>query len=239
MTWPPDRQRFAGLRVVGDVHGEAEAFAAAVAGAEALGLFVLQLGDLTDHGPDSPAVLRAMLRLQESGSGLFMLGNHDHRLRRALTGRGVTPTHGLAETLAQLAAAPDQEALTAATIAAIAAAPAWAGLRAHRFIHAAWHPAMEHGLPPSDAGMRRTTPPVARAIYGEVTGRTNPDGFPERRHDWIDLMPRGIIAYVGHERRDLPTAWPGAAGGIAHFLDTGAGKGGFLSWRDLAWEKIA
>lgn len=238
-AWPPDRARFAGLRIIGDVHGEAAAFDAAIAGAAALGLFVLQLGDLTDHGPDSPAVLRAIFALQDAQAGMFLLGNHDHRLRRALIGRSLAITQGLDATLAQLAEAPDRAALTNRAIAAIAAAPAWAGLRSHRFIHAAWHPAMEIALPPPDAGATRVTPPVARAIYGEVTGRHGPDGFPERRHDWIDLLPRGITAYVGHERRDVPTAWPGAAGGVAHFLDTGAGKGGFLSWRDLRWEEIA
>ena len=40
-----------GVRVVGDVHGDAAAFAYA----SATDRFVLQLGDLTDHGPTAPA----------------------------------------------------------------------------------------------------------------------------------------------------------------------------------------
>ncbi len=45
---------FRGLRVVGDVHGDAVAFAYAIRGAEAGDLFVLQLGDLTDYGLSGP-----------------------------------------------------------------------------------------------------------------------------------------------------------------------------------------
>jgi len=221
------------------VHGEAAAFSAAIDGAAALGLFVVQLGDLTDHGPDSPEALRLAFRLIDDGTGLFLLGNHDHRLRRALAGRQTERTHGLAATLDQLATAPDRDALTTRAMAEIARAPAWAGLRSARFVHAAWHPAMEHGLPPADAGAQKPSPPVARAIYGEVSGRTGADGFPERLHRWIDLIPPGLTVFLGHERRDEPTTWPGAAGGQARFLDTGAGKGGYLSWQDLRWEALS
>lgn len=224
------------MRIVGDVHGDAAAFAAAIKGAAASGLFVVQLGDLTDHGPDSPRALRLAFGLLDSGTGLFLLGNHDHRLRRALTGRQTERTHGLQATLDQLALAPDRDALAVRALAEIARAPAWAGLPSARFVHAAWHPAMEHGLPPPEAGANRPTPPVARALYGEVSGRSLADGFPERLHGWIDLLPPGLTVFCGHERRDQPTTWPGEAGGQARFLDTGAGKGGYLSWQDMAWD---
>lgn len=221
------------------MHGDAEGFAAAIDGAAALGLFVVQLGDLTDHGPDSPRALRLAFGLLDSGAGLFLLGNHDHRLRRALVGRQTERTHGLQATLDQLALAPDRDALVARALAEIARAPAWAGLRSQRFVHAAWHPAMEHGLPPPDAGAVRPSPPVARAIYGEVSGSRQADGFPERLHGWIDLLPPGLTVFCGHERRDQPTTWPGEAGGAARFLDTGAGKGGYLSWQDIQWNDLA
>ena len=52
LSIPPDRP----LRIVGDVHGDAVAFGHAVA----TDRFVVQLGDLIDHGPDSARVLRIM-----------------------------------------------------------------------------------------------------------------------------------------------------------------------------------
>src|SRR5690349_23792924 len=106
------RRGFLGLRVVGDVHGDASAFRHAVAGAAAERLFLLQLGDLTDYGPDSPAVLRLIFGLLDARRGRFLLGNHDHKLRRMLTGQRVhIAPDGLGLTLDQLAAAPDGEAL--------------------------------------------------------------------------------------------------------------------------------
>ena len=51
-TIPPD----APIRVVGDVHGDAVAFGYAAA----TDRFVVQLGDLTDYGPDNAGALRIM-----------------------------------------------------------------------------------------------------------------------------------------------------------------------------------
>ncbi len=53
---PPHIPRGRGVRVVGDVHGDIDGLRAAVA----TDLFVVQLGDLVDHGPDSAAVLDLM-----------------------------------------------------------------------------------------------------------------------------------------------------------------------------------
>jgi len=41
-----------------------------------------------------------------AGTGLSVAGNHEAKLIRALRGRDVTVGHGLAESLAQLAAEP-------------------------------------------------------------------------------------------------------------------------------------
>ena len=75
LTVPSDKP----LRIVGDVHGDATAFAYAAA----TDRFVVQLGDLTDYGPDSAATLRIMFKLIDQGRGLFVMGNHDLALVRA------------------------------------------------------------------------------------------------------------------------------------------------------------
>src|SRR6266542_80894 len=91
---PPDTP----LRVVGDVHGEAIAFAYAAA----TDRFVVQLGDLTDYGPDNAETLRIMFRLIDEGRGLFLLGNHDLKLARFLAGQPVRIEATLEATVAQL-----------------------------------------------------------------------------------------------------------------------------------------
>ena len=233
------RARFVGLRVVGDAHGDAPALSAALEGATAERLFVVQLGDLTDGGPDSPGVLRLIFDMLGRRAGLFLLGNHDHKLRRALTGARVRiEAQGLGQTLAQIDAAPDGEILRARAVSAIGHAPAWLRIGGRVFVHAAFHPRMLHAPPPPDAGARRPEGLVPRAIFGQVTTRTREDGFPERLHHWVDQIPQGIAVYCGHETRasdGRPLTHIGAQGGAAVFMDTGAGKGGHLSWVDLPW----
>jgi protein phosphatase len=229
---------FAGIRVVGDVHGEAVAFRAAIAGAEAARLFVLQLGDLTDHGPDSPGVLAAMFALIDRRAGLFLLGNHDHKLRRALIGQPVkVEAGGLDTTLAQLARHPDRAALEARAIAAIARAPAWLAWRDALFVHGGFHSGMLTGPAPPQAGARRPDGLVSRALFGQtVKGALTEAGYPVRVLDWVDHIPAGLTVYCGHDNRSSdgrPHVATGARGGRAVFLDTGAGKGGHLSWIDL------
>src|SRR4051812_28208007 len=61
------------IRVVGDVHGDVTGFGYALA----TDRFIVQLGDLADHGRDSASTLRMMFDRVEQGRGLFLLGNHD------------------------------------------------------------------------------------------------------------------------------------------------------------------
>jgi protein phosphatase len=217
------------LRVVGDVHGDSRGFAAAAA----TDRFVVQLGDLTDHGPDSAAALRIMFRLIDERRGLFLLGNHDFKLLRALAGQPVQIGPALAETIAQLDAR-----LRERTMAEIARAPGWLVRGKIVFVHGGFHPAMLAEAPPP-VRLTRPDPILSRALYGEPTGRTQPDGFPERSLRWVDKIPAGITVYCGHDRRSgdgRPYVHRGADGGTAVFLDTGAGKGGHVSWIDLPEE---
>lgn len=216
----------AAIRVVGDVHGEASAFAYATA----TDRFVVQLGDLIDYGPDSAGVLRLMFRLIDEGRGLFLLGNHDFKLARKLSGQHVRSSEPLAGTVAQL----DPE-LRERALAEICRAPAWLHHGAALFVHGGFHPAMLNG-PAPPVCLRHPDGPLSRALYGEPTGRIQPDGFPERSLAWIDRIPAGRVVYCGHDRRSTdgrPWRHTGMAGGEAVFLDTGAGKGGHLSWIDL------
>ena len=233
---------FNGVRIVGDVHGDVRGFSAAVAGAEATGLYLIQLGDLTDHGTDGPAVLRLMFDLVEAGRGLFLLGNHDHKLRRALSGEKVrVEAAGLGRTLDQIAAASDAEALRERALHHIGEAPAWLSLGRLFCVHAAFHDAMLLHASPPDAGTRKAEGLVGRAIFGQVTGARGADGFPIRLTGWIDRIPQGLTVLVGHDNRSRdgrPLVLNGARGGRAIFLDTGAGKGGALAWRDFRLEEV-
>ena len=218
---PPDLP----LRVMGDVHGDMRAFRAA-AGTDR---FLVQLGDLSDHGPDSAGVIRLMLEIVAEKRGLFILGNHDRKLGRALSGMGVRMDGPLQATLEQL-----DPALRILALDAINAAPAWVIQGNRAFVHGGFHPAMLDEPPPPALG--RVSPLLSRALFGETTGRMQSDGYPERVLRWVDRIPAGLTVYCGHDQRSTdgrPYVRRGAGGGTAIFLDTGAGKGGHLSWIDL------
>jgi protein phosphatase len=226
LTEPPRIPPGAPLRVVGDVHGDAKGFAYAVA----TDRFVVQLGDLIDGGPDSAAVLRAMFALIDAGRGLFLVGNHEFKLARVLAGQPTRADAAVTATLSQL----DQK-LRDRVLLEVARAPAWLRDGDRLFVHGGFHTAMVDTPSPA-VGLDRPGPVLARALYGEPTGRTQADGYPERSLRWVDRIPAGLTVYCGHDRRSgdgRPLVRRGAAGGTAVFLDTGAGKGGHLSWIDL------
>lgn len=214
------------IRVVGDVHGDLAAFRYA----SATDRFVIQLGDLVDHGPDSAGTLRLMFQLLDEQRGMFLLGNHDLKLARLLAGAQVRPDPVVQATADRL---PDD--LRARMMLETGRAPAWLRHGDAVFVHGGFHTDMlDHASP--QHGLDRPRGPVARALFGEPTGRIQPDGYPERSLRWVDRIPAGVTVYCGHDQRSRdgrPYTRRGAAGGQAVFLDTGAGKGGHLSWIDL------
>jgi hypothetical protein len=82
------RQLFDGpLDFVGDLHGEIDALRALLGrlgydadGRHPEGRRLVFLGDLTDRGPDSPAVVDLVRRLVEANRAQCVLGNHDLNL---------------------------------------------------------------------------------------------------------------------------------------------------------------
>ena len=83
------------LDIIGDVHGEIDGLNALI---EHLGYDpdgrhperrrLVFVGDLTDRGPDSPAVLNRVISLVESGSAQCVVGNHELNLLRDVEKHG-------------------------------------------------------------------------------------------------------------------------------------------------------
>ena len=78
--------------------------------------------------------------------------------------------------------------------------PAWLRRGDAIFVHGGFHTDMlDH--PPPPHGLDRPHGAVARALYGEPTGRIQPDGYPERSLRWVDRIPAGVTVYCGHDQR--------------------------------------
>jgi len=146
------------------------------------------LGDLVDRGPDTPGVLRTVMAMVDAGSALCVPGNHEAKLLRALRGRDVKVSHGLAESLAQLAAQPDgfRDRLTGFLD----------GLVSHYVLDGGRLVVAHAGLRAEMHG-RASAAVRAFALYGDTTGETDEFGLPVR-YPWAqDYRGEAMVVY-GH-----------------------------------------
>jgi polynucleotide kinase-phosphatase len=196
--------------IIGDVHGCAaelrtlltelgwelsyEADGTAVGAVHPAGRQAVFVGDLVDRGPDTPGVLRLVMGMVKGGSALCVSGNHEAKLVRALKGANVTVSHGLAESLAQLADEPDDFGKAALEF--------MDGLISHYVLDEGKLVVAHAGLKESYHG-RASGRVRSFALYGDTTGETDEYGLPVR-YPWAqEYRGRAIVAY-GHT--PVPTA---------------------------------
>jgi protein phosphatase len=198
------RDRTGPFDVIGDVHGcrtELEALLgklgytvtrdAAGRAADAVppdARTALFLGDLVDRGPDSPGVLRLVMGMVAAGHALAVPGNHENKLTRALSGRNVQVSHGLAGTLSQLAG--EDEAFRKEV------AEFCHGLVSHLVLDGGRLVVAHAGLKEAYHG-RASGRVRSFALYGDTTGETDEFGLPVR-YPWAhDYRGRAMVLY-GH-----------------------------------------
>lgn len=147
------------------------------------------VGDLIDRGPDSPGVLRLVMGMVRAGHALCVPGNHEHKLVRALGKRHqVTISHGLGETLDQLAAEPPEFVEEVRAFCD--------GLVAHLMLDQGRLVVAHAGLKEAYHG-RASGRVRAFALYGDTSGETDEYGLPVR-YPWAnDYRGRAMVLY-GH-----------------------------------------
>lgn len=175
---------------------------------------VIFLGDLIDRGPDVVGVLRLAMGMVASGNALAVPGNHEAKLVRALRGAKVTVSHGLDDTLAQLAG---ESAAFREQVAAFCY-----DLVSHLVLDDGKLVVAHAGLKEQYHG--RASGRVRQfALYGDTTGETDEFGLPVR-YPWAkDYRGKAVVLY-GHT--PVPTVeWINNTA----CLDTGCVFGGALS----------
>jgi protein phosphatase len=146
------------------------------------------LGDLVDRGPATPAVLRLAINMVASGAALCIPGNHEHKLLRALRGAEVKRTHGLGESLAQLALEP--ESFRTDVAAFIDKLVSHLILDEGRLVVA--HAGIREDMQGRSSGAVRSF-----CLYGDTTGETDDYGFPVR-YPWADEYRGKATVVYGH-----------------------------------------
>ena len=150
------------------------------------------LGDLVDRGPRILDTLKLVRNMVVAETALCVPGNHDIKLLRKLNGKNVKINHGLEQTLAEIAALPDEVRESAVQ-------------EIRRFLDSLiGHYVLDGGkLVVAHAGMKAEFQGRASgrirdfALYGETTGEIDEFGLPVR-YNWAAEY-RGTAAVVyGH-----------------------------------------
>ena len=172
------------------------------------------LGDLVDRGPGVAEVLDVAMSMVAAGTALCILGNHENKLRRALAGRNVQVSHGLAESLEQLEVrAPEFAEQVTGFIDGLVSHYVLDGGRlvvAHAGLAERYHG--------RSSGRVRTL-----ALYGDTDGETDEFGLPVR-YEWASDYRGDAAVVYGH----TPVPVPGWVNNTI-CLDTGAVFGGELT----------
>ena len=172
------------------------------------------LGDLVDRGPDTPGVLRLVMNSTAAGDTLCVPGNHDMKLMRKLRGRDVRITHGLAESLEQLAREPPE--FKAAVVTFLDDLVSHYVLDDGRLVVA--HAGLREEMQGRGSGKVRDF-----ALFGETTGETDELGLPVR-YDWASEYRGPSMVVYGHTPVEQPE-WVNRTINI----DTGCVFGGRLT----------
>lgn len=172
------------------------------------------VGDLVDRGPDNPGVLRLVSSMVRRGYALAVSGNHDNKLMRKLQGRKVSLKHGLAETVEQLEAEPQEfrEDMTSFL----------RSLVAHYTLDGGRLVVAHAGLPASMHG-RASGAVRSFALYGETDGTRDEHGLPSRG-DWWNRYQGEATVVFGHTPVESPV-WVNKT----LCIDTGCVFGGSLT----------
>ncbi|MEV7181755.1 polynucleotide kinase-phosphatase [Kitasatospora sp. NPDC093679] len=216
--------------IVGDVHGcrsELETLLVrlgyridrddrgrAVDAAHPEGRTAVFVGDLVDRGPDTPGVLRLVMGMVAAGHALCVPGNHENKLGRHMDGRKVTVSHGLKESIDQLAAEPEE---FRAEVRAF-----MRGLVSHYLLDGGALVVCHAGLPEKYHG-RNSGRVRSHALYGDTTGETDEYGLPVR-YPWAEEYRGRALVVYGHT--PTPTA---SFVNNTICLDTGCVFGGHLT----------
>ena len=230
--WTDRRSETGPFDLIGDVHGcydelielltklnyAPDAESETGAWRHPLGRKAVFLGDLVDRGPKVVETVRLAQAMMAAGTALCVPGNHDIKLMRALSGKNVTVSHGLADSLAQIEALPEAERETFRSEYVV-----WAdALVSHLWLDGGKLCAAHAGM--KEAYIGRASGRVREfALYGETTGETDEFGLPVRSAWAADYRGKTAVVY-GHT--PIPVAeWLNNTVN----LDTGCVFGGALT----------
>lgn len=150
------------------------------------------LGDLTDRGPNSIAVIEFVYELVQAQQAFYTPGNHCNKLYRYFLGNRVQIAHGLETTVAEYEHLPTnkQGNIRAKFMKLYENAPLYLQFDQEQLIIA-------HAGIRGDYIGKNNNKVKTFVLYGDITGEKHPDGRPVRR-DWAKHYSGEWIIIYGH-----------------------------------------
>ncbi|MFC5862507.1 polynucleotide kinase-phosphatase [Acidicapsa dinghuensis] len=228
LLWNNKKSENGPFDIIGDVHGcfdelvelmsklgyEVTATNETYAVTSPAGRKLVFVGDLVDRGPGTVQVLRLVSAMVEWDQAFCVPGNHDIKLVRALRGRDVKRTHGLAETMEQLEGETQEFRNHVSKFLD--------GLVSHYVFDNGNLVVAHAGLKESMQG-RGSGAVREFALFGETTGETDEFGLPVRYNWAADYRGKALVMY-GH----TPVPEPLSLNNTIN-IDTGCVFGGKLT----------
>jgi protein phosphatase len=176
------------------------------------------VGDLVDRGPRILDTVRLVRNMIVGGSALCVPGNHDIKLMRKLRGKDIQITHGLANSLAEIDALPEQlrEPFCKEVADFLDSLVSHYVLDDGKLVVA--HAGMKAEMQGRGSGKVREF-----ALYGETTGETDQFGLPVR-FNWAAEYRGSAMVVYGH----MPVREPDWLNRTVN-IDTGCVFGGKLT----------
>jgi len=177
------------------------------------------VGDITDRGPQSLKMVELVYSIvMDQKSGYYVPGNHCNKLYRFFLGRNVQVTHGLETTVAEYEdlASKEKNEIRDKFIRLYESSPLYHVLDNKKLVIA--HAGIKEDLIGKQGEKVKTF-----VLYGDITGKTNPDGTPVRR-DWAKSYHGKATIVYGH----TPVREPRIVNNTYN-IDTGAVFGGKLT----------
>ncbi|WP_040204557.1 bis(5'-nucleosyl)-tetraphosphatase PrpE [Neobacillus jeddahensis] len=177
------------------------------------------VGDLTDRGPASLQVIETVWQLViNHKQAYYTPGNHCNKLYRYFLGNKVQVTHGLETTVAEYESLynKEQDSIRKKFIELYEKAPLYLVLDSEKLIIA--HAGIKQEFIGKSHGKVKEF-----VLYGDITGKKNPDGTPVRL-DWAKTYNGDAWIVYGH----TPVKEPRILNNTYN-IDTGAVFGGKLT----------
>jgi protein phosphatase len=160
--------------------------------AHLLGRKAVFVGDLVDRGPRILDTVRIVRNMVMSGSAFCVPGNHDMKLMRKLRGKNVHVSHGLAQSLAEIDALPNdiREPFSKELEQFLDSLVSHYVFDDGNLVVA--HAGMKAEMQGRGSGRVRNF-----ALYGETTGETDEFGLPVR-YNWAAEYRGSAMVVYGH-----------------------------------------